>query len=72
MAEKKYLRVWSRILLTFLGLLAVFIVIIGGFVLWAETPAKPLPEALAVLEMWRDLANGWYLHQLPISRQLLA
>lgn len=47
MVKKKHLPGWSRILLTFLGLLAAFVL---GFVIWGSTPAKPMPEALTALQ----------------------
>jgi pimeloyl-ACP methyl ester carboxylesterase len=47
MPEQKRLPVWTRILLAFLGLLAIFTL---GFVIWGSTPAKPMPEALAALQ----------------------
>jgi len=47
MPEKKRFPVWTRILLAFLGLLALLLI---GFVIWGSTPAKPMPEALASLQ----------------------
>lgn len=47
MSEKKRFPVWTRILLAFLGLLALLLI---GFVIWGSTPAKPMPEALAALQ----------------------
>jgi pimeloyl-ACP methyl ester carboxylesterase len=47
MSKKKRLPVWSRILLAFWGLLAVFVI---GFMAWGYTPAKPMPQALAALQ----------------------
>ena len=54
MAEKKRALVWIRILLEFLGLLAVLVI---GFVIWGSTPAKPMAEALAALEPAPDGAG---------------
>lgn len=39
-------RLWSRL---GIGLALLFILPIGGFVLWAETPLGPMPEALRAL-----------------------
>jgi dienelactone hydrolase len=47
MSEKKYIPVWIRILLGVLGLMAALVL---AFVIWGSTPAKPMPEALAVLQ----------------------
>ena len=41
------MRKFLRVLLVILGLLGV---ITGAFVAWGETPAKPMPEALAALQ----------------------
>jgi acetyl esterase/lipase len=48
-----------RILLWVLGLLAI---LIGGFVLWGYTPAKPMPEALSALQSDAQVTvtdNAW-------------
>lgn len=39
-------RLWSRL---GISLALLFILLIGGFVLWAETPLGPMPEALRAL-----------------------
>ncbi|MBE3067162.1 MAG: alpha/beta hydrolase [Chloroflexi bacterium] len=48
MAEKQRLSAFTRILLVFLGLLAVLAI---GFVIWGLTPAKPMAEALTALQL---------------------
>jgi hypothetical protein len=46
-SPKKSLRLILRILLGVAGLL---VVLTAGFVIWGETPARPMPEALAALQ----------------------
>jgi pimeloyl-ACP methyl ester carboxylesterase len=47
MSEMKKNRFWWRVAL---ALAAFFIVLVLGFVIWGDTPAKPMPEALAALQ----------------------
>jgi pimeloyl-ACP methyl ester carboxylesterase len=47
MSEKKRFPIWARFLLAVCSLLFMLVV---GFVTWASTPAKPMPEALAALQ----------------------
>jgi len=68
MVEKKRLPVWSRILLGATGLLVVLML---GFVAWSETPAKPMPEALAALQTNPRgiVSNGGWLTFQPAGMQ---
>ncbi len=38
---KKRLPLWARLTL---GLLALLVLLAGGFVIWGSTPARPMPE----------------------------
>lgn len=38
----------TRIIL--FGLIGLVVILVGGFLIWSETPARPMPEALAALE----------------------
>ena len=68
MAEKKRLPAWARILLAFLGLLAVLVL---GFVVWGSTPAKPMPEALTALQSDSTVMveTGKWLVFTPLTSQ---
>jgi pimeloyl-ACP methyl ester carboxylesterase len=68
MAEKKRLPVWTRVLLVFLGLLALFTL---GFVIWGSTPAKPMPEALTALQSDSTVMvqTGKWLVFTPLASQ---
>jgi hypothetical protein len=47
-------------------LLLIPVLLIGGFVLWAETPLGPMPEALAALESDAQVQveqGNWYVFQ---------
>ena len=53
------MKLWKKILIGGLIILAVFA---GVFVLWGETPAQPMPEALAALQSDTDVkvsAGNW-------------
>jgi pimeloyl-ACP methyl ester carboxylesterase len=57
------MRKFVRIGIWVLGLLAV---LIGGFVLWGETPASPMPEALSALKSDAHVtvaAGSWIVFQ---------
>jgi hypothetical protein len=64
MAEKKTKPVWRRILLWMSGVLFALAL---GFAAWGETPAKPMPEALAVVQsnLQSSLANAAWLTFRP-------
>jgi pimeloyl-ACP methyl ester carboxylesterase len=47
MAEKNRMPWWGRILL---GIFSLVMVLALGFVIWGETPPKPMPEAMAALQ----------------------
>jgi len=61
---KRGLKGWLLVLLLILALL------VGGFVLWAETPLGPMPEALAALESDAQVQveQGEWLVFRPIGR----
>lgn len=40
----------KRLRIVLIGLLVVLLLAVGGFVVWAETPLGPMPEAVAALE----------------------
>ncbi|MEZ4667209.1 MAG: alpha/beta hydrolase [Anaerolineae bacterium] len=52
---------WKRILF---ALLVIVILITSGFVIWANNPLPPMPEALAAIEsdstVTVTIENGWY------------
>lgn len=41
------MRLWKKLLF---GFLAFIVILAGAFVIWGETPAQPMPEALAALQ----------------------
>ena len=47
MSKLKKTRLWWRVAL---GVAVFFIALVAGFVIWGDTPAKPMPEALAALQ----------------------
>ncbi len=54
----------KRLRVALIGLLAVLVLAVGGFVIWAETPLGPMPEAVAALESNGDVAvqtDPWLL-----------
>ncbi len=57
-----------RLALVVLGLI---IVLVAGFVLWGETPAQPMPEALAALQSDAEVtvATGQWLVFSPATSQ---
>ncbi len=60
----------SPILYGSLGLLAVLLLAVFGFVLWGSTPARPLPEAVAALEPAPDLSvttEPWLIFQPDLA-----
>ncbi len=46
----------KRLRIVLIGLLVVLILAVGGFVVWAETPLGPMPEAIAALESNAEVA----------------
>lgn len=46
----------KRLRVALIGLLVVLILAVGGFVVWAETPLGPMPEAIAALESNAEVA----------------
>ena len=54
----------NRLRVALIGLLAVLVLAVGGFVVWAETPLGPMPEAVAALESNGDVTvqtHPWLL-----------
>jgi Alpha/beta hydrolase family len=60
---------WKQILLSIMVVLALAV---SGFVVWANNPLAPMPEALAALESDSTIQvsteNGWYVFQ-PLKDQ---
>ena len=60
---------WKRILLVFVLVIALAV---SGFVVWANNPLTPMPEALAALEsdatVLVSVENGWYIFR-PLAAQ---
>lgn len=54
----------KRLRIVLIGLLVVLVLAVGGFVIWAETPLGPMPEAIAALESNADVmvqTDPWLL-----------
>ncbi len=52
---KKHLPLWARLTL---GLLALLVLLVGGFVVWSSTPARPMPEVYERVPSLAEVSAG--------------
>jgi pimeloyl-ACP methyl ester carboxylesterase len=57
---------WQKI---FLSILVILVLFVGAFVIWGETPSKPMPEAIAALQSDKSVtvSNGNWLVFTPVG-----